>query len=125
MQHFYTDLDALQIYCTRKGYSASGSDIRLLPRFALAIEMADPELPPLPAISPVTLVLTQLSEARRWQRVATLASAIIIKSGHPYSIEQALEIVQDIYFVLYPGRNFGPYREWEKTKDARLKKVHV
>jgi hypothetical protein len=93
--------------------------------FVLAIEMTDPELPPLPAISPVTLVLVQLREAREWQRVATLASAIITKSGRPYSIEQALEIVQDLHSALYPGRNFGPYKEWEKTKDARLKKVHV
>jgi hypothetical protein len=87
--------------------------------------MTDPELPPLPAISPMTLVFAQLREARKWQSVATLASAIITKSGRPYSIEQALEIVQDIHLALYPGRNFGAYKEWEKTKDARLKKIHT
>jgi hypothetical protein len=87
--------------------------------------MAFPESPPRPAISPGALALAQFTEATKWQTAATLASAIVTASGRPYSIEQALEIVHDIHSAMNPGRNFGPYKEWEKTKDARLKKVHV
>jgi len=85
--------------------------------------MDAPGSPPLPTISPLSLALAQLAEARKGQTVATLASALITTSSRPYSIEQALEIVQDVHFALYPGRNVGVYKEWEATKDDRMKKV--
>jgi hypothetical protein len=74
---------------------------------------------------PPSLVIAQLSEAVKWQCVATLASAIITASGRPYSIEQALEIAQDIRFALYPEPQAGSYKEWEKTKDERLRKIRI
>jgi hypothetical protein len=85
--------------------------------------MAAPGSPHLTPISPLSLALVQLAEARKGQTVATLTSAIITASSRPYSIEQALEIAQDIQFALYPGRNFGSYKEWKTTKEERLKKL--
>jgi hypothetical protein len=87
--------------------------------------MSAPGSPPPPSISPRGIVIAQMTEAVKWQTVTILASAIITASGRPYSIEQALEIVQDIQFALYPERKSDIYKEWEKTKDARLKKVRV
>lgn len=60
----------------------------------------------------------------RQHNATTLAAAIIAASGRPHSIEQALEIVKDIEFSLYPAPAYGAYREWEKTKNQRLSKVH-
>jgi hypothetical protein len=65
-----------------------------------------------------------LIDATRQQAIATMARAIIIASGRPHSIEQALEIMHDMRFATYPARQLAVYKEWEKTKDARLKKVH-
>jgi hypothetical protein len=83
--------------------------------------MAVPESP-----IPTTVItqFAQLTAATRQQNAVTLAAAIITASGRPHSIEQALEIQRDIYFALYGDRSTGAYQEWEKTKDARLKKVH-
>jgi len=69
--------------------------------------------------------LAQLTEAAKWQSVATLASAIVTASGRAHSIEQVLEIAHDIHFAMFPAPNLGAYKEWAKTKDARLKKVHA
>jgi hypothetical protein len=78
-------------------------------------------VPPSP-IPPVELA--QLLTANRQQVTATIASAIMISSSHQYSIQQALEIMHDIYYAVYPAPNSGAYIEWQKTKDARLSKVH-
>jgi len=66
-----------------------------------------------------------LTESTRTQVAATLASGIIAASGRPHSIQEALNIVRDIQFALYPAHGQGRYIEWEKTKDQRLNKIHV
>jgi hypothetical protein len=66
----------------------------------------------------------QFIETTKAQTAATLAAAVISASGRPWSIEQALDIKRDIQAALYPAPNHGWYKEWEKTKDARLRKVH-
>jgi hypothetical protein len=70
------------------------------------------------------LDFAQLLNANRQQVTTTLASAIMIVSDRPYSIQQALELVHDIHYAMYPAPNTGTYIEWAKTKDARLSKVH-
>jgi hypothetical protein len=68
--------------------------------------------------------LADLKDATKAHTAATLAAAIISASGKPYSIEQALEIVNDIQFAMHPRPGHGAYIEWEKTKAQRLSKVH-
>jgi hypothetical protein len=70
-------------------------------------------------------VFAQLTEATKLQAGVTLAAAIITASGRPCSIEEALAIANDVFFAMYPAPNLGIYQEWVKTKDARLKKVHI
>jgi hypothetical protein len=76
------------------------------------------------AIPPAVAGLGQLTEATKWQSATTLASAIIIASGRPHSIQQALDIARDIHFAMFPAHNLGAYKDWEKTKHERLSKVH-
>ena len=73
---------------------------------------------------PALALLGQRTEVEKWQTASTLASAIIIASGRPHSIQQALDIVHDIHFALFPVNNLGTYKEWEKTKHERLNRVH-
>jgi hypothetical protein len=54
----------------------------------------------------------------------TLAAAIIAAAGRPFSIQQALEIVEDIHHAMFPAPNATIYAEWAKTRNARLAKVH-
>lgn len=75
-------------------------------------------------IPPGAAAVWKLTEASKWQTAATLASSIILASGRPYSIQQALDIVRDIQFALFPVQNDAAYKEWEKTKHANLNKVH-
>jgi hypothetical protein len=68
--------------------------------------------------------VTQLTEAMKSNTAATLAAAIITASGRPFSIQQALDIMRDIYFARSPSPNSGAYQEWAKTKDERLNRVY-
>jgi hypothetical protein len=77
------------------------------------------------SVSPPVAALAQLTEATKWQAVNTLASAIIIASGRPHSIQQALDIVRDIHFAMFPVHNPGAYKDWEKTKHGRLNNLHL
>jgi hypothetical protein len=76
------------------------------------------------SIPPAVLALGQFTEAAKWQSVSTLASAIIIASGRPHSIQQALDIARDIHFAMFPVHNLAAYKDWEKIKHERLNKVH-
>jgi hypothetical protein len=83
-----------------------------------------PTSPPPTAVPTGAIAAAQLTEAAKQQAVATLASAIIIASGRPHSIREAIEIARDVRFALYPTPQLEAYKEWEKTKDARLARVH-
>jgi len=78
---------------------------------------------PLP-VTQGAAALAKLAEATKWQSAAALASSIIIASGRPHSIQQALDIARDIQFAMFPVHNDPTYKEWEKTKHARLNKIH-
>jgi hypothetical protein len=75
-------------------------------------------------VSQGAAALLRLTETTKWQSAAALASSIIVASGRPYSIQQALDIARDIQFAMFPVHNDSAYKEWEKTKHARLNKVH-
>jgi hypothetical protein len=69
--------------------------------------------------------LALLVEMMKSQTATTLAAGIIAASGRPHSIVEAMALVQDIHFATYPAPGYGAYKEWAKTKDDCLKKVHV
>jgi hypothetical protein len=67
--------------------------------------------------------VAKIINAIQQQSVATITSALIIASGRPHSIQQALDISRDIHFAMHPAPNMGAYKEWEKTKGTALNKV--
>jgi hypothetical protein len=64
--------------------------------------------------------LTRLINATQHAAAATLAAALITASGRPHSVDEALELVRDIQYSLYPAnyRNSGQYQAWEKSKQT-------
>lgn len=87
--------------------------------------MAIPESPiPPAALLQFQQQMLHLIEATKAQVAATLASGIIAASGKPHSIQQAMDIVRDIQFALYPAHGSGAYMAWEANRDDRLNKVH-
>jgi hypothetical protein len=76
------------------------------------------------AVPPGAAAIWKLAEATKWQTATTLASSIIMASGRPHSIQQALDIARNIHFAMFPVPNDPAYKEWEKTKGASLNKVH-
>ena len=81
---------------------------------------------PIPAILEKGVIrgLSDLISVTRHSAVATLAAAIITARGKPISIEEALEINNDLHMAMFPRADGGALREWQKTKDAKLAKVH-
>jgi hypothetical protein len=76
------------------------------------------------SLPPSVAAMAQLTEVTKWQSVNTLASAIIIASGRPHSVQEALDIARDIHFAMFPVHNLAAYKDWEKIKHERLNKVH-
>jgi len=76
----------------------------------------------------ISIIVTELAKlviAQRNSGVATLTSAIVASTGRPVSIEDILQITEDISWSLYPDHRNGRYQEWIKTKDEGVKKVQA
>jgi hypothetical protein len=94
--------------------------------------MAIPETPldkikvesALQVISTLPLTLAKFENAMKAGATATLAAAVIQSAGRPVSVQEAMDIQRDIYFATFSGElaGHGVYKEWAKTKDARLAK---
>lgn len=54
---------------------------------------------------------------------ASLAGGIIAASGRAYSLEQAMEILRDVHFALFPEPGHGSYDVWAKDPN-RFKKTY-
>jgi hypothetical protein len=78
-----------------------------------------PYVPP-PAVSPQEVI--KLVSATQTNAAASIASAIITASGRPHSVEEALNILRDIHFSLFPAPGNGIYEQWKKT--SKLDEVH-
>jgi len=75
-------------------------------------------------IAGISQSLEKLAISNQSVATATLTAAIVSARGKPTSIKEVLEIAHDINFAMYPARNYGNYKEWEKTKDQRLAKIY-
>lgn len=78
--------------------------------------------PPFPSQIEPNSDAARLLEVGKAQVAATLASALIIASGRPHSIAEALELAKDIRYSMYPANGSGHYEDWKKKFDP--KKVH-
>ncbi|MHB1100889.1 MAG: hypothetical protein ACYCZR_15195 [Burkholderiales bacterium] len=62
----------------------------------------------------------RLIAATQRSAAATLAAALIAASGRPHSTGEAIKLLYDIEFSLYPMNGRGIYEEWKKTHDPDL-----
>lgn len=83
-----------------------------------AMKMAIPPSP-IPQVE-----LSQFMHALQRQTAATITAAIVTASGRAHSIQQVLDLMRDVQHAMNPQPSSGAYKEWLKTKDATLKKVH-
>ena len=62
---------------------------------------------------------TQISatgvQATKLNAAATLAAALIAASGRPHSVDEALQLVRDFQWSLWPSPNNGAYQNWKKN----------
>ena len=79
---------------------------------------------PFQSDNPAVLAFGRLMEVTRQQTAAAVASAVITASGRPHSINEALEVLRDVLFAMYPAPESQAYQQWAKTKDERLQKIH-
>ena len=79
---------------------------------------------PLSVIAGIGQSLEKLANAAQSAAIATLTAAIVTARGKPTSINEVLEIAQNINFAMYPAPNHGLYKEWATKKEAKLAKIY-
>ena len=93
-----------------------------------------PDMPRMPNLadlkSPVPELLRTLTQQGQVNQhrteqatAASLASGLIAASGRAHSIQEALELMFDIQYALYPSPGAGRYQKWAETKADTLAKV--
>ena len=66
---------------------------------------------------------TQIINATHRSAAAAIAGGIIAASGRPWAISEAMSLLTDINFVMYPASGEGHYEAWKTSKEERLNKV--
>jgi hypothetical protein len=66
--------------------------------------------------------LGKLVEAMRMAAAASLANAVILSARRPHSIENAVQVLEDIRNSLWADNNSARYHAWKSRFDAA--KVH-
>jgi hypothetical protein len=74
-----------------------------------------------PPVNPAEVI--KLVAAVQTNAAATLAAAIITASGRAHSVSEAVKVLHDIQFSLWPLYGHGVYDNWKKQAD--LDKPHV
>ena len=70
--------------------------------------------------SPINVAadLGKLVEATRMAAAATLANAVILSANRPHSIENAVQVLEDIRNSLWADANGARYQAWKRKFDA-------
>jgi hypothetical protein len=72
---------------------------------------------------PPTPLDTQLLAATRQAACASLAGGMIAASGRPWSLKEAMELMNHVHFTIFPSPAHGSYQSWQKDAD-RLVRVY-
>ena len=67
------------------------------------------------AVATEMQIAAQALEATRTAAAATLAAALISAAGRPHSVDEAMKLVRDIQWSLWPNDNYGAYKDWKKN----------
>jgi hypothetical protein len=62
--------------------------------------------------------LGKLIEATRMAAAAMLANAVILSAGRPHSVENAVQVLEDIRNSLWADANSARYQAWKKKFDG-------
>jgi hypothetical protein len=52
---------------------------------------------------------------------AILAAALIAASGRPHSVDEAVKLMHDFHWSLFPNPNNGAYKDWKRTFNGGLR----
>jgi hypothetical protein len=66
-------------------------------------------------------LMAQITEATKKNAAATLAAALITASGRAHSVGEAVKLMHDIEWTLWPSPSHGAYQAWKKTFDPDAK----
>ena len=66
------------------------------------------------AVGPDMQITAQTLEATKTAAVATLAAALITAASRPHSVDEAIKLMRDIQWSLWPSSNYGAYKDWKK-----------
>jgi hypothetical protein len=62
--------------------------------------------------------MERVIKATRKSAAATITAALINVTGKVHSVDQAIELLRDVEFSLYPHPNLGVYQAWLKNKQT-------
>ena len=62
-----------------------------------------------------TQISAQMLEATKTSAAATIAAALISASGRPHSVGEAVSLVRDVHWSMWPTPSHGAYKEWHKN----------
>ncbi len=61
----------------------------------------------------------KLIQATRQLAAAQIASAMIMASGRPHSVDEAAKVFTDVQFTLFPQQGADKYEEWLRENPGR------
>jgi len=70
-------------------------------------------------------MLSRAAESSKNAAAAALASGIIAASGRPHSIEEAMDVYQNVYFTMFPAPGYGHYQAYQANKDQIVRTTHT
>ena len=62
-----------------------------------------------------TQISAQMLEATKTAAAATIAAAEISASARPHSVAEAVSLVRDVHWSMWPSPSQGAYKEWHKN----------
>ncbi len=62
-----------------------------------------------------TQINAQMLEATKTAAAATIAAALISASGRTHSVGEAVSLLRDVHWSIWPNPSHGAYKEWHKN----------
>jgi hypothetical protein len=62
-----------------------------------------------------TQISAQMLEVTKTAAAATIAAALISATGRPHSVGEAVQLLHDVQWSLWPSPSHGAYKEWHKN----------
>jgi len=60
-------------------------------------------------------ISAEMLEATRAAAAASIAAGLISASGRAHSVGEAVKLLRDVQWSLWPNERYGAYQEWKKN----------